>query len=52
MRVPCDVEGALAYRYGPTWHVPKYMDKGNDVIEQQKLYARMFTALGRLGIRL
>ena len=52
MRVPGDVEGALEYRYGPTWPVPRYMDKGLDHVEQQKLYARMFTALGKLGIRL
>ncbi len=52
MNVPGDVEGALEYRYGETWPVPRYMDKGADTVEQQKLYARMFSALGRLGIRL
>lgn len=52
MRVPGDVQGALEHRYGSTWHVPRYMDKGADEVEQGKLYARMFTALGKLGIRL
>lgn len=39
-------------RYGAGWRVPRYMDKGADVVEGQKLYARIFRALGSLGIRI
>ena len=33
IRVPHNVEGVLAFRYGPTWRTPLYMDKGVDTGE-------------------
>ncbi len=50
--MPADVEGTLEVRYGPTWRVPQYMDKGADTVEAAKLYARVFRALSWVGIRL
>lgn len=52
IQVPGNVPGALECRYGPTWRVPRYMDKGADTVEANKLYARIFRALGKFGIRL
>lgn len=53
INVPRDLEGALLARYGPTWRIPRYMDKGADVVEGQKTYARIFRGLAKLtGIRL
>eukprot|EP00879_Flechtneria_rotunda_P029637 GHRR01032069.1.p2 GENE.GHRR01032069.1~~GHRR01032069.1.p2 ORF type:complete len:142 (+),score=42.46 GHRR01032069.1:1662-2087(+) len=49
--VPADVPGVLRYRYGETFMIPRYMDKGRDCIEQGKLYARVLAALGRAGLR-
>lgn len=50
--VPRNLEGALEARYGTTWRVPRYMDKGADTVEGNKTYARIFRALSKLGIRL
>lgn len=50
--VPRNVPAVLQHRYGPTWHIPRYMDKGRDTIEQRKLYARILGALGRAGLRI
>ncbi|PRW20648.1 phosphate ABC transporter permease isoform A [Chlorella sorokiniana] len=52
LSVPGNVPAALEQRYGPDWRVPRYMDKGTDVVEGQKLYARIFRALSNLGIRI
>lgn len=52
LTVPRDVPGALVHRYGKDWRTPRYMDKGADVLEGQKLYARIFRGLGKVGIRL
>ena len=52
IQVPRDLPGALHARYGPTWHVPRYMDKGADTVEGNKTYARVFRALSKVGIRL
>lgn len=52
IKVPGDLEGMMEARYGATWRVPRYMDKGADVVEQNKTYARVFKALSRFGIRL
>lgn len=52
IQVPRDLNGALHARYGPTWRVPRYMDKGADTVEGNKTYARVFRALSKLGIRL
>ncbi|KAL4433766.1 hypothetical protein ABPG75_000207 [Micractinium tetrahymenae] len=49
--VPGDIPAVLEERYGD-WQTPKYMDKGSDVVEGQKLYARIFRALSSLGIRI
>lgn len=49
--VPGDIPAVLEERYGD-WQTPKYMDKGADVVEGQKLYARIFRALSSLGIRI
>ncbi|KAF6252835.1 hypothetical protein COO60DRAFT_494285 [Scenedesmus sp. NREL 46B-D3] len=49
--VPGDVPGVLRYRYGDTFMVPRYMDKGRDCVEQGKLYARLLAALGKAGLR-
>jgi hypothetical protein len=49
---PADVESVLAHRYGPTWRVPRYMDKGRDEVEQGKPYVKVLTALGRVGLRI
>lgn len=50
--VPGNVTGVLRYRYGDTFMVPRYMDKGRDVVEQGKFYARLLAGLGKLGIRI
>lgn len=50
IKVPGDLEGMMEARYGATWRVPRYMDKGADVVEQNKTYARVFKALSRFGI--
>jgi LicD family len=52
IQVPNDLNGALHARYGPTWKVPRYMDKGADTVEGNKTYARVFRALAKVGIRL
>lgn len=52
MAVPGNIEGALVHRYGDSWAVPKYMDKGSDTVEQEKLYARLFSSLSKVGIRI
>lgn len=52
LSVPHRVEDVLQERYGATWKVPRYMDKGSDTVEQNKLYARLFKTLSRVGIRL
>eukprot|EP00884_Botryococcus_braunii_P005380 jgi/Botrbrau1/14843/Bobra.0278s0013.1 len=52
LSVPVRVEDVLQDRYGATWNVPRYMDKGSDTVEQNKLYARIFRTLSRAGIRL
>eukprot|EP00882_Tetradesmus_deserticola_P001713 GHRQ01001842.1.p1 GENE.GHRQ01001842.1~~GHRQ01001842.1.p1 ORF type:complete len:310 (+),score=126.81 GHRQ01001842.1:297-1226(+) len=49
--VPGDVPGVLRYRYGDTFMIPRYMDKGRDCVEQGKLYARLLAALGKAGLR-
>lgn len=49
--VPGDIPAVLEERYGD-WQTPKYMDKGSDVVEGQKLYARVFRALSSFGIRI
>jgi hypothetical protein len=49
---PRDVEGVLVHRYGPTWHVPRYMDKGRDEVEQGKPYVKVLSALGKVGLRI
>ncbi|KAF8056131.1 hypothetical protein HT031_006482 [Scenedesmus sp. PABB004] len=49
--VPADVPGVLRYRYGDTYMVPRYMDKGRDCVEQGKFYARLLGALGKAGLR-
>lgn len=49
--VPGDVPAVLRYRYGDTYMIPRYMDKGRDCIEQGKLYARLLGALGKAGLR-
>eukprot|EP00878_Enallax_costatus_P006135 GHUV01006431.1.p1 GENE.GHUV01006431.1~~GHUV01006431.1.p1 ORF type:complete len:264 (+),score=60.79 GHUV01006431.1:746-1537(+) len=49
--VPGDVCGVLRYRYGDTFLIPRYMDKGRDCVEQGKLYARLLGALGKAGLR-
>jgi hypothetical protein len=49
---PADVEGVLAHRYGPSWRVPRYMDKGRDEVEQGKPYVKVLTALGKVGLRI
>ena len=49
--VPGDVHGALTHRYGPDYMVPRYMDKGKDVVEQNKAYARVLCLLGKVGLR-
>ena len=51
-QVPGQVEEALRYRYGDTWNIPRYMDKGRDTEEGKKLYAKVLSALGRLGIKI
>lgn len=48
--VPRDVVGVLEFRYGKTFMVPRYMDKGRDSVEQGKLYARLLGLLGRTGL--
>lgn len=50
--VPGNMPGVLRYRYGPTFMVPRYMDKGRDVVEQGKLYARLLGMLGKIGLRI
>lgn len=52
IKVPNNLEGALLSRYGPTWRVPRYMDKGADTVEANKAYARIFKAFSKIGIRL
>jgi hypothetical protein len=52
IQVPRDLNGTLHARYGPTWRVPRYMDKGADTVEGNKTYARVFRALSKVGIRL
>jgi len=52
IQVPRDLNGTLQLRYGPTWRVPRYMDKGADTVEEKKTYARVFKALSKVGIRL
>ncbi len=52
LSVPHDVVAVLEQRYGATWNVPRYMDKGTDTVEQGKMYARIFKSLSLLGIRL
>lgn len=52
LQVPGDVPAVLEHRYGPTWMVPRYMDKGSDTIEQGKLYVKLLTALSMVGIRI
>eukprot|EP00877_Chromochloris_zofingiensis_P004134 jgi/Chrzof1/13721/Cz08g09150.t1 len=49
--VPADVPGVLTYRYGETFMIPRYMDKGRDSVEQGKVYARVLTILGKAGLR-
>lgn len=49
---PRDVEGVLVHRYGPTWSVPRYMDKGRDEVEQGKPYVKILTALSKVGLRI
>lgn len=49
---PGDVHGALRYRYGSDYMVPKYMDKGRDHVEQGKFYAKLLGVLGRAGLRI
>lgn len=39
--VPRAVEDVLEYRYGPTWRVPRYLDKGRDTFESKKLYFKL-----------
>lgn len=48
---PGDVTGVLRYRYGDTFMVPRYMDKGRDSVEQGKVYARLLGLLGKAGLR-
>jgi hypothetical protein len=36
IQVPGNVPGALECRYGPTWRVPRYMDKGADTGATQR----------------
>jgi hypothetical protein len=50
--VPHNVPAALEQRYGADWRVPRYGDKGADLVEQNKLYMRLFRGLAKLGIRL
>lgn len=49
--VPGDVTGVLTHRYGETFMVPRYMDKGRDSVEQGKAYARLLGLLGKAGLR-
>ncbi|KAI8465018.1 MAG: hypothetical protein J3K34DRAFT_525710 [Monoraphidium minutum] len=49
--VPGDVHGTLVHRYGPDYMVPRYMDKGRDVVEAGKAYARLLRLLSRAGFR-
>lgn len=49
--VPGNVPGVLRFRYGDTFMIPRYMDKGRDCIEQSKFYARLLGALGKAGLR-
>lgn len=49
--VPGDVPGVLQHRYGETFMIPRYMDKGRDSIEQGKAYARLLGLLGKAGLR-
>jgi len=48
---PGAVEDALEWRYGPTWRVPRYLDKGRDTHESKKPYYRLLKTLGRFGLR-
>lgn len=50
--VPRDVTGVLRYRYGDTFMIPRYMDKGRDSVEQGKLYARILGILGKAGLKI
>ena len=50
--IPGHATKVLEERYGSTWRVPAYMDKGADTVEAGKLYVRIFRALAWLGIRL
>eukprot|EP00775_Hariotina_reticulata_P002323 gene2323-2631_t len=49
--VPVNVPDVLRYRYGETFMIPRYMDKGRDCVEQGKLYAKLLGALGKAGLR-
>lgn len=52
IRVPHNVEGVLAFRYGPTWRTPLYMDKGVDTVESSKGYHKLLKFFGKLGLKL
>ncbi|CAG9466567.1 unnamed protein product [Pedinophyceae sp. YPF-701] len=49
--VPSQVEELLRYRYGDTWMIPIYMDKGRDEVEGNKAYARVLRFVGRFGLK-
>jgi hypothetical protein len=49
---PADAHGVLVHRYGRDYMVPRYMDKGRDAVEQEKLYARALTLLAKIGVRI
>lgn len=50
--VPRSIESVLEQRYGLDWRTPRYMDKGTDIHENAKTYAKIFRALSKFGIRL
>lgn len=52
LHVPRSIECVLEQRYGSDWRTPRYMDKGTDVEESSKTYAKIFRALSKFGIRL
>lgn len=52
LSVPGNVDGTLEHRYGQDWKTPRYMDKGSDIVEHNKTYAKIFRALATVGIKI
>jgi len=50
--VPGSTTQVLKTRYGETWMIPRYMDKGHDSVEQKKLYVRVLRFVSMLGIKI